>query len=527
MITRAFFYATIIVFTGLLFLSISALAEKPGDQGGGSDTIPPDYGDIYILYRDTNGIPVLTEAIHEDENDPTSTIIEGLCLQPILSQQFYSDNPDALDFCLQTDSAITEEDPQCLAEVDPVTCAPRPDYGRYLQEVDFGRINLARSPEEVFQAQVEEAVFNLTTAGCISLDPAGRMVYSSLIDGVVVSHTIDSPLQNLAIFRKLMQDGKFHDLINVGADWLTTAARSLGAASDKEGEVTVDLVAYMNMIFGFTDDDPPSALDRICLDVRQEVKGEILVVEKCYLDYHSYSYSRDTNFNLLPTPPYIPSEYPENGTFEYMRVINSVPYTTEQTIDKILNVVPELASTWFGPNIKAFAKSADDTRAVIEFMHTFEVAEEYSTSLQCNSEPSVYYDVSISEQSGLQVPSRMVAGTEGREGVVTIDNAGPAAATGLVRLVGMDANDTIVAPLYRMVDGTVTDETIFNQGDNNAEVFEIASGFSQSWTFFFSMDYPTTINWTAEVIAAEDVNENNNEVTAETIVTETKGGGGH
>lgn len=525
MIARVSFYSLIITFAGLLLLSNGAFAERPENTGGGGDKIvPPDYGDIVILYRDTRGVPELTDAVHADAEDEYSEIIGGLCRQPILSPQYFIINPG----CLMTNPEVSGEDAQCLAEVDPETCVPLPEYSLYLQEVDFGRISLARSPDQVFDAQLDEAVFNLTTAGCTSLDPTGRMVYSSLIDGEVVSHTIDSPLQNLAIYRKLMTDGELHDSLSLEGGWMVTAAVALGAASDKEGEVTVDLVSYLNMIFGFTADGAPSALDTICIDVREEVKGKIEVNQKCYLDYGSYIYNRDDNFMSLPSPPYIPSDAPKDGTFEYMMVTETDPYTTVQTVDTMLNVVPELADTWVGDNIKAFAKTADDTRAVIEFMHTYEVAEDYATPLNCTSEPDMYYDVSISEKSGLQVPRRMVAGTEGREGVVTIQNSGPAVASGAVKLIGTTEEGDIVGSLYRMVDNVSTGEEIFIDDNNYQEQFvDLSAGMSVSWTFYFSMDFQTTITWKAEIIAVDDVNDDNDSVEKITIVTEPKGGGGH
>ncbi len=68
-----------------------------------------------------------------------------------------------------------------------------------------------------------------------------------------MASTIDSPLQNLAIYRQLMLTGTIGAPLPEGAGTLDTAARGLGAASDKTGEVNVDLVAYLNQIMGLSD----------------------------------------------------------------------------------------------------------------------------------------------------------------------------------------------------------------------------------------------------------------------------------
>ena len=48
---------------------------------------------------------------------------------------------------------------------------------------------------------------------------------------------------------------------------LDTAARGLGAGSDKTGEVNVDLVAYLNQIMGLSDPVTSTILDpKICIE---------------------------------------------------------------------------------------------------------------------------------------------------------------------------------------------------------------------------------------------------------------------
>ncbi len=496
---------------GVLALSAGAIAERPpGVGGGGGSKAPPDYGDLFVLYRDPSGIPILT-ADH--------------CVQPLAAETF--------DGCIN----IPNTDPaDCrIIPVDPQTCAVPLEYAIYTQEVDFGRINEARSPVTVFDSQLEDVMVNLATAGCLSLDPAGRPVYSSLeMDGdepVLRTSTVDSPLQNLAIYRQLMLEGSLPGgLILPGMeepmDWLYTAARALGAASDKSGGVTVDLWSRLNDILGLTDPGVTPALARHCIQVKEEVMGKIEMVQRCFLDVSAFGYNRTGEYGSLPMPAYIPADEPLDGVFEYLN--QDGPNSFSIIEGSILDAVfPDLdAGTghipYSGVNAEAFAQLADDARAVIDFMHNWPVPGELETPVVCDAAADVFYDVSISDVSGLQVPVRMVAGTEGREGTVTVSNAGPAEATGTVMVTGVDLDGQPIGPLYRVVDGVITEEVIFSV----PEEFTLPAGYSQSWTFFFSMDYATKITWTAVADAESDVNLANNSVTEETVVNRAKGGGG-
>lgn len=159
-------------------------------------------------------------------------------------------------------------------------------------------------------------------------------------------------------------------------------------------------------------------------------------------------------------------------------------------------------------NIGGFAQAADDTRAVINFMHDWPIpdASFFATPVPCEGDPGlITYDVSISEQSGLQVPVQMVDGGDGREFIVTIASAGSSTdpATGTVTVTAItDAGDPITGSPWLF------------------EFTDLAPGQSQSWTTFFiiALGEETTINWTATAAAPHDVNLGNNSVTETTNV---------
>ncbi len=519
--------ALVMAMVGVLAFTTGALAPNPvaaapggggpgGGGGGGGDDVIPDYGDLIILYRDADGVPIPSPEIQVEDPETGLEVDGGLCRQPIA---FNVEDEAACPESCVVPSVPAGAD---VVDVNQYTCGVTAGCSGCTQEVDFGRINQARSPDTVFESQLEDVVINVATADCRTLDPAGRMVASRVgDDDVVVSRTIDSPLQNLAIYRQLMLTGDIGAPLPDGVDVLDTAARGLGVASDKGGEVNVDMVAYVNSNMGL--DDVPTILDpKICETYREEVQGTIQLVEKCFLNYGpvdeenpGHGYDRGPNFGALPAPAYIGA--PNDGWFEYLSfVAGTDPYRFEIVQGPITTAVFADESGFTDGNIGGFAQLADDTRAVINFMHDWPMpdADVYGTAVPCAADPDlVAYDVGFSDVSGLQVPKQLVDGSEGREFTVTVANASGSAdpATGTVTVTATAEND-----------GTI-------EGSPWTFMFtDLAPGSSDSWTMEFSIDLGqrTTINWTAVAAAEFDVNASNNTVTATSNVRVTAGGGG-
>lgn len=476
--------------------------QGQGQPGGGA-TETPDYGDLIILLRDADGVPIPSNPVPVEDPETGQTVPGGLCWQP-----------KAFGVGTTSCPAECETSPGSgLVNVDQYYCSIADGCAGCVQEVDFGRVNEARSPVTVFESQLEDVLVNLATADCVTLDPAGRMVASRNTDGLVTSQTIDSPLQNLAIYRQLMLTGSIGVPLPQEAGVLDTAARGLGAASDKTGEVNVDMVAYVNMIMGL--DMAPTILPKLTETFREEVQGEMVTVVKQYLDYGAHGYNRQDNFTLLPKPAYITDDSTPpvvmDGWFEYLIELTATPTFGIEYGPILDGVFPGLVNDENLANIGAFAQAADDTRAVINFMHTWPIPGEHATLLTCEASADITYDLSISDVSGLQVPTQMVDGGEGREFVITVSNAGPDAATGYVTVTAVPANG-----------GTI-------EGSPWTFSFtDLVGGASESWAQFFSiaLGERTTIDWTAAVYAAHDVNLGNNTATATTSVKVTGGGRG-
>lgn len=520
--------------SGLIGSANAAPGGIPGPPDGGGGTAP-DFGDLIILLRDDNGVPIPSPETLVPDPETGLLVDGGLCWQPIA---FNVDDETLCPADCVVDSVPTGT---AVVDVDQFNCAVATGCSGCTQEVDFGRINEARSPDEVLASQLEDVVVTLATADQVTLDPAGRLVAStcdSTLDNL--AKTIDSPLQNLSIYRQLMLTGTIGTPLPEGAGVFDTAARGLGAASDKSGGVNVDLVHYLNQIMGL--DDVPTFIGKLCETYREEVQGVIQLVEKCFLNYGpdpsdiepagaDYAYTRSTNFGALPAPAYIPEGLPEEGWFEYLVQLTSDPDPDTFGIAQgpILNAVfcvdlvsgdpvlplpdgscPDTIDPGFlAGNVGGFAQASDDARAVINFMHTWQVPVTSETPVPCVPSDDIFYDLSISEQSGLQVPKNYVNGGE-REFFVNVGNLGPDPANGTVTVVATNG-------------GTL--------GSWTFTFTDLPAGQTASFTQLFTIDTASdTINWNATVVAdppGTDPNPGNNSVDAVSSVRAAGGGGGN
>lgn len=274
---------------------------RPADAGSMRGDL---YGDMYVILRDENGVPILSP--------------EGF-VQPIDADG----NPIPLD----------EEG----APIDPSLAI----------EVELGRMNVGRSPSHVLERRASEVITLLNSATEVTLDAAGRLVLT--VDGV--ARTIDSPLENLAIYVALMTTGTIPgvtDLPGTEFDFLVdgvftiqdlaAAVSFLAAAADKAAPLVTDDVAYMNAILG----------------INLATVGNVTYSD---VDYSSFTYDRsdvygDVTVTVLVQQPdgsWVPQEV---NIFE--AVFGSVDYSGSGTLS-------------------AFAQAADDARAIINFLHEYEV----------------------------------------------------------------------------------------------------------------------------------------------------------
>ncbi len=222
-------------------------------------------------------------------------------------------------------------------------CDPQPAYIDDLVEVQFGRLSVSRAPMKVLDARLAEAMAALTTPwATITLDHAGRLAFT--VDGV--EKTIDAPLENLALDKRLQEYGFLAGVELpspiAGYGFLDHAGAFFGAAADKPGKITEDSILYMNPVLLTAKD---LAVPVIYGD------GDVGQDGVRYVDYSGYTYNR-----ALTYPGCVQGiALDENN--------QSIPFNKD-----LMDVVFG-GSQFTGSNVNAFATRADDARAVGTWVH--------------------------------------------------------------------------------------------------------------------------------------------------------------
>ncbi|WP_411891970.1 hypothetical protein [Yoonia sp. SDW83-1] len=281
---------------------------KDGAGGGQPDTSGTTkgdlYGDLFIIARDANGVPILTA--------------EGW-VQPLDADG----NPIALD-----------EDGHPLDE-------------SLTQEVELGRLNVSRAPVSVLDNRAHEVIDLMLNATDLTTDAAGRLVFT--LDGV--TKTIDSPLENLAIYTAIITTGTIpgvDDLPGTEFDFLVdgqmtdedlaASAVFLAAATDKTGVFTSDEIAYLNAFLG----------------VNTQTVGSVIYSD---IDYSDFTYSREDTYQDVTAEVLV---LQEDGSW--------VP-----TVVNVYDAVFESEEANAAGSLDAYTVAADDARSIVNYIHEYEV----------------------------------------------------------------------------------------------------------------------------------------------------------
>jgi hypothetical protein len=215
----------------------------------------------------------------------------------------------------------------------------------------------------VLTSQLKTAVDSLNAADSISLDAAGRLVLTK--DGVASG--IDSPLENLALYKQVLTTGTISGLTDatlakltsstnttlsalaaagVTSGDLSAAASFLGAASDKTIKLTVDAVVDINTILGINTKNADGTTT--------------------YYSYSSYNFDPAAVYGSTTVDVLVKQDVKlEDGTTKTVYV----PTTT--------NVYTTLLSgQTSSENVAAFTQAADDSRTIINYVHDNSIATE-------------------------------------------------------------------------------------------------------------------------------------------------------
>lgn len=393
---------TSIVTTLLATAPLVFAAESGGHEGGGG--CGDVFGDLVHILRDPDtGQPILQKRTIPGPQDEPQDIY---CPIPVDIEG----NEIAL-----VDLSCDPIDTEVVVEVD---------Y--------FGRLSGGRTKERNSRMHFDEVIANIKMADKVGVDETGRLSLGfDCVGGTCSWSTIDSPMENLALYTRLMKYGhlqtdpneidtfvhgdpalgpQYHPALaeidhakfpselqhllsanpdTYGPESLESvdflrAASCLGAAASKTGLITLDLVQYMNRILKITKDteisqanpDLLSALIRDCGDIGYGCISEPTI------------YEADDS---LPSPAnekfvnYGAVNYKRTDWFEqYLTLLvptrPSIPLTSSWKVTKDIQLMGWLnlangPSTKAGVNVKGFVAAASDALRSIELVHNYAIPE--------------------------------------------------------------------------------------------------------------------------------------------------------
>ncbi len=330
------------------------LNKVTNDNGGNmKNSGTKDYGDLIVCLRDVDGIPGYL--YFPEEHDPYF---------PLPIKFYVSTGFPATEVIDGTTYYLT-------FKLDSVGIAI-PEDGFFVKEADFGRLSLVRAPESVLDAALLEAIAGLDQTGvtAIKTDASGRLVAIVGLEDWDVNYdadstndefddkTIDSPVENMAIYKELMNHG-FNDQLSFLQKYFSNpfilAVGALAAGADKTGNIMVDEIAYLNNWI----------LDWSLLG---QVEGAVLGPDPKGRSYYNYG-ETGANFAYNRADIYA-NKYIKittlnsDGTWteDIVSLLNAVPWTSpERLIDY---------SGGANTNISGFANAVDDAIQVLELIHS-------------------------------------------------------------------------------------------------------------------------------------------------------------
>ncbi|WP_321316585.1 hypothetical protein [Labilibaculum sp.] len=343
----------------------SLVLKKGGKQ---TDVDQADlYGDLWVMERDTCGVPILYELNYRV--DYQDEWIYGIIdvVNPKLNGSFY------LDVLVRDENGYVTYEPVTDPDLDPVPITENrliepvngyvmgadnvialydaegevlPEVALHVVPIEFGRLDIIRSPSTVISKRLTEVIKNFGdgTVANVTRDFCGRVMMirtDAAIEDGAEDKPIDSPLENLAIYKELMLHGfsgnaddnglkflieedngygGFDFQFRVDNDWIggaksysevsspnqlimNLAAACISAGSDKTNTLIIDEIVFVNLFMGVPEVigggiDEPGIANCFLPTIEQEIR----MMDKTdkhqysryryYVDYSSFEYNR-------------------------------------------------------------------------------------------------------------------------------------------------------------------------------------------------------------------------------------------
>jgi len=373
--------------------AVSNELKKGGKQ---TDVDQADlYGDLWQMERDESGVPELYELkYHVEYKDlPVIGIID--VVNPRL------DGPFQLEVLVRDEDGYVTYEPSSNPEDDPIpiteeiTIVPNedgfvvetdmvialydaegeilPGAASHVFPIEMGRLNIIRSPASVIEGRLAEVIKNFGDGSVanVTRDFCGRVMMFRTDDAIIDGATdkpIDSPLENLAIYKELMlhgftqstEDNGLKFLIEDDAElggfdlqlrvdggeavWdvpaksysafttdeqeqliMNLAASCMSAGSDKSNTLNIDEIVFVNLFMGIPEvigngiDTPATGVNCFLPTIEQEIR----MMDKTdkhqysryryYVDYSSFAYDREKFKNTLLDYVTIVGDYDDEG----------------------------------------------------------------------------------------------------------------------------------------------------------------------------------------------------------------------
>ncbi|MCW3787695.1 hypothetical protein [Plebeiibacterium sediminum] len=323
-----------------------------------------DYGDLYVLARHDDGVPYMGSLLVSGEQG------DEIVWYPLVLA--YDVDGKLVSSTNTVDGLISVEGVPYLV-FDVNSEGEMQSLNSYFpKEVEFGRINLIRSPNSVLANGLAEAISTLTDLGegdYITTDGSGRLVAVHGEEDWLINvdeeddNTIDSPRENMAIYKELMQngfDGELGFLLDEGntiaaEDLLLLAASAYAAGSDKTGTVLKDEIAYTN---GFM--EAYNAEDVIALTDFYAECDDSYYKNLMFYNFRDYEYDRENTYRY---------KWIKVTTLDGQGSYNVDVFSI---LDKV--IFSEKSSGTVS-NLEGFTMACDDAVQVLEFIHESDLIE--------------------------------------------------------------------------------------------------------------------------------------------------------